>query len=125
MTDKDLDIRDKWLGIKYLKRKTTRKLYETADMHGNVTSFKQQAEAAADYLEKKQWGNGDPVFVEATEPERTSKQNRKRNVFRCDLFDDEELNIVLKKMKNEKRRGPMRSLWNSSCGWITTIAHEF
>ena len=56
MTDKDLDIRDKWLGIKYLKRKTTRNLYETADMHGNITSFKQKAEAAADYFCGKSTG---------------------------------------------------------------------
>ncbi len=77
MTDKYLDIRDKWLGIKYFKRKTSRNLYETADRHGNITSFKQKADAAVDYLEKTQWGNGEAVFVEATEQARTTLQNKK------------------------------------------------
>ena len=75
-------------------------------MHGNITSFKQKAESAADYLEKKQWGNGDDVFVGATEPVRTKLQNRKQNTFRQDLFDENELNVVIKKMKKRKAKGP-------------------
>ncbi len=102
LTDKELDIRDKWLGIKQLKRKVTRKLYESADMHGNVTAFKQQTDAAADYLEQKQWGNGEQENTGETTDVRTKKQNKTQNTFRLDLFDEEELNYILKKMKKRK-----------------------
>ena len=52
--DTDVNIRDKLLGIEYVKQQILPKLYERADMHGELAGFKQHAEAAEDYLEKRQ-----------------------------------------------------------------------
>ena len=53
--DKDLDVRDRWLGIKQMKRGFRAQPYIRKDKDGNVVNFQKQAEAAADYLEQVQW----------------------------------------------------------------------
>ena len=35
----DMDVRDKWLGIKFLKKKHAPNLYERADMNGRTVNF--------------------------------------------------------------------------------------
>lgn len=54
--NKDLDIRDRWMGIRNLKNGYKPRPYYRKDMNGNPVTFEKQAEAAAEYLEQKQWG---------------------------------------------------------------------
>ncbi len=44
----DQDIRDQWMGVKFLKHNFKPKLYEAADKSGKKVSIKACAEAAAD-----------------------------------------------------------------------------
>ena len=48
ITDVDLDIREKWLGIKFLKKSHRPKLFEKKDRFGRALNFEEHAEAAAD-----------------------------------------------------------------------------
>jgi len=104
ITEKDLDIRDKWLGIKYLKNTRGHKLYERADVRGRVVPFRQHAEAAAEYLETKQWGNVD--CRNSPQDNRDKKQNRRSNVFNTQAFNLRELKHLLGRMKRNKASGP-------------------
>ena len=56
---KELEPRDKSLGIKELKQQYTPKMYERAywNNDGKLCSKEEQAEQTAIFLEKKQWGD--------------------------------------------------------------------
>jgi len=129
ITDVDLDIRDKWMGIKFLKTVKAPKLYERADRHGRCVDFDKQAEVAANYLENVQWGEGLPQEDTAAssnenEPHRNLTNNphlpRLRNhvrqrkhtnrgyehLFNCESFCLEELQFLLDRLKKGKASGP-------------------
>ena len=61
IVNNDLDVRDKWLGIKYPKKQHKPSLYEFANRHGNVVNLNEKAEATADYLEQVQWKTPEPM----------------------------------------------------------------
>ena len=103
ITDKDLDVRDKWLGIKYIKRKRAPKLYERANLEGYAINFKQHASAAADYLETKQWGNTECNTSE--EKHQTMANTTELNIA-CGLFNLSELSAIITKLKRNKATGP-------------------
>jgi len=103
ITDAELDIRDKWLGIKYLKRTKQANLFERSNLQGQSVDFKNQADAAADYLEQKQWGNhpsDEPVQT------KTKTQNKKSNVYNMSPIDVEEVRAIIKRFKKGKSVGP-------------------
>ena len=56
---RDLEPRDKWLGINELKQQYTPKMYERAhwNIDGKLCSKDEQAEQTAMLLKKKQWGD--------------------------------------------------------------------
>ena len=60
-----MSSKDKWFGIKRIKKKYQPKPYTRKDIRGDIVPLSKQAEAAAEYLEKF---NGAPV-----------KQTRKHN----------------------------------------------
>ena len=47
----ELDLRDKWLGIRNMKTKRAPQVFERNNRHGKPVSLGLQAEATADYLE--------------------------------------------------------------------------
>ena len=103
-----MDLRDKWLGIKFLKTVRTSKLYEREDKDGNSVSFDKQAEAAAEYLATVQWGDNDinTAEVPAHDQTRTRRIFPVEPRFNCGAFTVDELGIVLKKVKRNKASGP-------------------
>ena len=54
---KELDIRDRWLGIRELKTKYTPSPYHNKDAEGNHVQWKDRAQKAAEHLSTKQWGD--------------------------------------------------------------------
>ena len=73
ITNEELDIRDKWLGIKFLKKNHQPRLYEKADASKNVLEFHKLANAAAVFLEQKQWA---PLPEEENSLVPTSRKRR-------------------------------------------------
>ena len=51
----DLDLRDRWFGVKMLKKQFSPQVYTKYDKDGTPVAFKQQAEATTDYLDTKHW----------------------------------------------------------------------
>jgi len=106
ITESELDIRDKWLGIKFIKTTHKAKLYERKNRQGELVTFKQQAEAAADYLEKDQWG----IQTEQREERETSRLHIKRNKFENHYntanFTVQEIKCLIKILKRNKATGP-------------------
>ena len=47
MLTNELDLRDKWLGFKYLKNNFRPTLFEAADQHGNKVGYQDRAAAAS------------------------------------------------------------------------------
>ena len=68
--DKDLDLRDKRLGIKFLKSKYAAKTYERADRPGKQVGFREEANAAADYLHNEQWGDRNEHLFDRNEKDK-------------------------------------------------------
>jgi len=120
ITDVNLDIRDKWLGIKYLKTVKNRKLYERADIHGQNVDFASQAEAAAVYLESVQWGESQDAGNNNTQTEPKPLREKVRDFIRnrrsptrgfehsfdTGSFTLPELQVLLKRLKSGKACGP-------------------
>lgn len=105
-TENELDIRDKWLGIKFIKTTHKAKLYERKNRQGELVTFKQQEEAAANYLEKDQWGN-QPASGEEQETSRLHiKRNKLENHYNTDNFSVPEIQNLIKFLKRNKASGP-------------------
>ena len=103
ITDTELDIRDKWLGIKFLKRPKQTNLFERSNLQGQSVDFKNQADAAADYLEQKQWGNPASAVPEQIKYE---KQCKKTNLYKTSEIEVEEVRTIIKLVKKGKSVGP-------------------
>ena len=54
--DKDLDVRDKWLGIRQLKQEYQPHTYARTTKEGYHIPQKERAQKAAEYLATEQWG---------------------------------------------------------------------
>ena len=55
MLDKDLDLHDKWLGLRRLKQEYKPNPFALKDEAGLFVPKNERAEAAAQYLAYKQW----------------------------------------------------------------------
>eukprot|EP00973_Karenia_brevis_P004309 590674-Karenia_brevis.AAC.1 len=53
----ELDVRDRWAGIRALKKEYHPNPYNRKDENGRIVAQKDKAETAAKYLAEKQWGN--------------------------------------------------------------------
>ena len=64
--DRELDVRDQWLGIKRLKSTYVPQSFCRRDEEGNHIPMNMRAEEAAKYLETKQWAevedNTDKIY---------------------------------------------------------------
>ena len=94
------------MGIKFLKQKYEPKTYERADRHGRKVNFQGQAEAAADYLQKEQWGNEATEGLFDPNEERHAKCNQKSNQVKTNDSTPYEIRQVLQRMKKHKATGP-------------------
>ena len=66
--DKDLDIRDRWMGIRALKQEYQPNPYARRTTEGEHITQKQRAQKAAEYLSEEQWGTKRKVAFLAQEP---------------------------------------------------------
>ena len=57
--DKDLDVRDKWLGLRNLRSNYNPHPYSRTTKHGEHVHTKQRAQKAAEDLGTTQWGESE------------------------------------------------------------------
>ena len=101
----DLDLRDRWFGVKMVKKPFSPQVYTKHDKNGIPVTFKQQAEATAEYLDTKHWA------APTNEAARTITLPRTYLVPTNTTFDtspitETELSNILKNLKNNKAGGP-------------------
>jgi len=102
----EMDVRDKWLGIKFIKQKHSPNLYERANMQGTTVGINEKAQAAAEYLAQKQWGTHGHTTDDANIGYYTCARNKKVGQYNIDDLTLAELKVILKKMKRHKAAGP-------------------
>ena len=110
--DKDLDIRDKWLGIRQLKQEYQPHTYARTTKEGQHIPQKDRAQKAAEYLAKEQWGKK-RKREEDTEQEQPKKRADKIRSARDteEKYNTEEITMeeiweTIKKFKRRKAPGP-------------------
>jgi len=106
---KDLDLRDRWLGIRELKSKYNPTPYHNKDSEGKHVEWKDRAQKAAEYLSTQQWGKTDEE--ETTHRRQTRNTNRITQYEQWEKYRNEpptlsELKEIIKKLKRRKAAGP-------------------
>ena len=110
--DKDLDIRDKWLGIRQLKQEYQPNPYARKTKEGKHIPQHQRAQRAAEYLATEQWGKKRKrTDEEEEEPTRKRTNKIKRTNDSEKDYNTEEITLeeiwnTLKKFKRRKAPGP-------------------
>ena len=99
--DKDLDVRDQWLGLKRMKSTHVPRSFCRKDQHGKHIPMNMRAEEAASYLEGKQWG----VQADKTAGIRRDKITYKDWQMRIDPPDRVEVDMAIHKLKRDKAEG--------------------
>lgn len=108
----DIHVRDKWLGIKYLKQPHKPKLFEMADKNGNKVGYRDRAEALAD--ENKQWkehapSHNSPLSYTPLINRSTNKPCKRNKVVATYVLGDftlQEFKAHIKRSKPRKACGP-------------------
>lgn len=100
ITENELDLKDKWLGIKFIKTNHKAKLFERKNRQGELVSF------AADYLENDQWGNQHEEEDEMEPSRQHIKRNKLTNKYNTNDFTVPEIDNLIKKRKRNKASGP-------------------
>ena len=101
--DKSLDVKDRWLGIRKIKKPFTPAVYELRDKHGRPTPPCKHAEATADYLSNVQWADDlgqDPLIGEEPIYPMTLE-----DYFLSDITV-EEITAQLDRAKSDRAPGP-------------------
>ena len=93
------------MGIKYIKQKHSPNLYERANARGETVNLGDRAQAAADYLAEKQWGQPNIPRVEQGNY-YTANRNTRQNHYNLDNISLAELKRTVKRMKKHKATGP-------------------
>lgn len=108
--EQDLDVREKWLGIRQLKNKFTPHPYSRIDHDsGEHIHRNNRAQKAADYLTNKQWGHED---TKENRESRRNKQltsniiNRNTEQYNIGEITTPELKNIIRKLKRNKAPGP-------------------
>ena len=101
---KDLDIRDRWLGIRKLKEGYKPQPYHRTK-HGKHVNMNSRAEANAEHLAKEQWGKPTQDSTEYT-PFASNKIANETIKMEIGEITTEELEARLRKFKRRKAPGP-------------------
>ncbi len=111
--DKDLDVRDRWLGIRQLKQQYQPNPYARTNSAGMHITQRQRAQQAANYLSGEQWGKKKKLENEDEETSRAPKITRKihstkntERQYKIDEITVEEIWSTLKKYKRRTSPGP-------------------
>ena len=130
--EKDLDVRDKWLGIKRLKSTYRPMPYDRNDETGKHVRKKERAVFAARYLKIKQWGKTRQIIREPgnqgrereeTAEEEMDRKTREGTIFNIIKENDvkynlgdiqmEEIRDVIKNSREEKHQDQTKFQWKS------------
>ena len=99
----ELDVRDRWAGIRALKKEYNPRPYNRKDKEGNIVPQKDRAETAATYLAKQQW-------VKNTSDNNTSYRKDAINTgylpYNTGPITFKELTDIIAKLKRHKAPGP-------------------
>ena len=95
------DAREKWQGVKDLKREPQPQFIRLRDLNGELVAPKDRAETIATYLEQKHWNNPS----EHTMPGSDALQ-RLQDQFNVGQFTLLEFDQTLKTTKKNKQAGP-------------------
>ena len=122
VTSKDLDVRQRHLGIRQIQNGYKPQTYHFKDEetkeHVNIHD---NAEYASNHLEKKVWGDTHPQTAKIRAEQRSKEQIIKQNLkYNTDPRNLKESKSYLKKSKRRKAPGPDDTPWNSSWKWTTT-----
>ena len=112
--DKDLDVRDRWMGIRQLKQVYQPHPYARRTTDGKHIPQAQRAQKAADYLSTHQWGKrkrDDDECPENQPPQKrthctTAIPNSAHDEYNIADISLKEIKFTLKKMKRRKAPGP-------------------
>ena len=101
---KDLDLRDRWLGIRELKRKYNPTPFHNKNAAGEHINHKKRAQEAAKHLSEKQWGtnntNQTREMVDTPIIEANTEQ------YNIDYPTLVEIYRAIRKLKRRKAPGP-------------------
>ena len=107
---KELDIRERWAGIRRLKSKYQPQPYNRTDKHSGMhIHMKQRAEKAAEYLSKEQWGKKETKEEEDTRREKMTRRRiipKEREQYRICEIELWEIKAIIKRLKRRKAAGP-------------------
>ncbi len=102
---KELDVRERWAGIRRIKGKYQPQPYNRTDKcSGKHIHMKQRAERAADYLSQEQWGKKEAAEEER---ERRGKMNHRRIIpkdreqYRVCEIEIWEIKAIIKRFEKE------------------------
>ena len=84
--DRELDIRNRWLGVGQLKSKYNPTPYHSKTREGKHIKWKERAQQAAEHLSKKQWG-----IQEDTEVGRSTEEHSQNNKEKFVEYEDWEI----------------------------------
>ena len=100
---KDLDLRDRWCGIRYMKQQYKPVPYQQENSEGRHITYRNRAEGAARHLRERQWGETDEARqqVFCTDPIITEDLGYNVNIITLP-----ELRRTVKKFKRRKAPGP-------------------
>ncbi len=108
--DKELDVKERWAGIRRIKGKYQPQPYNRTDKYmGKHVHMKERAEKAAEYLSQEQWGKKE---TEEEESQRRAKMNRRkiiekeRKQYRTCEIEIWEIKAIIKKLKRRRAAGP-------------------
>ena len=105
--DKDLDVREKFAGLRELKTPYKPIPYSQRRKDGTKVKIRDRAEAAVQFFEQEIWDNQtEPI----TKREKIMKQKLQYNT---ELITKEEFDEVLKKIKEGKPQDQTKYQWNS------------
>ena len=99
-------LKERWRGVNQHRKSFTPNFNQQLDMEGKRIKFGQRAEATAEYLEKKQWGN---VNNTQPKPNPGKVHNQQLNID-CGCITRNELDCILKKLKKDKAPGPDKAI---------------
>ena len=98
-----LDIRDRWMGIRQLKQGYQPQPYYRRSREGKHVHYGSRAEATAEYLAKDHWGKKED-YIATVLP--TTKIINETLAFKIDDITVEEIQHRIKKFKRRKSPGP-------------------
>ena len=108
-----MSSKDKWFGIKRIKKKYQPKPYTRKDIRGDIVPLSKQAEAAAEYLEQIQWGatETNPQAQPTTRHTEEYHGEHKRKTlatgrYRNGRITKQELKFAIANLKKGKASGP-------------------